>query len=82
MVNPWGGHEQKFKAPENRAPKVSSRVLWSLAVPAIFDLAGTSLAQTGLLFTTVSYYQLLRCTVIVVTAFLKVMWVLWLFLVC
>jgi hypothetical protein len=46
--------------------------LWSLCIPAIFDLLGTNLAQAGLLFTSVSYFQLLRCTVIVVTVFLKV----------
>lgn len=47
-------------------------MLWSLVVPSVFDLAGTTLAQTGLVYTTVSYFQLLRCTVIIVTAFLKV----------
>ncbi|CAN0369690.1 unnamed protein product, partial [Hapterophycus canaliculatus] len=62
---------QLLKAPADRPPKVPSRILWWLIVPSIFDLAGTNLAQIGLLFTTVSYYQLLRCTVIVVTAFLK-----------
>eukprot|EP00752_Nemacystus_decipiens_P007702 g6885.t1 len=63
--------QQQLKAPADRPPKVPSRVLWWLVVPSVFDLAGTSMAQIGLLFTTVSYYQLLRCTVIVVTAFLK-----------
>lgn len=63
---------QQLKAPADRPPKVPTRILWWLIVPSIFDLAGTNLAQIGLLFTTVSYYQLLRCTVIVVTAFLKV----------
>ncbi|CAN0266977.1 unnamed protein product, partial [Ectocarpus fasciculatus] len=63
--------KQLLKAPEDRPPKVPARVLWWLVVPSIFDLAGTNFAQIGLLFTTVSYFQLLRCTVIVVTAFLK-----------
>lgn len=48
------------------------RVLLWLVIPSIFDLAGTNFAQIGLVFTTVSYFQLLRCTVIIVTAFLKV----------
>ncbi|CAB1116147.1 unnamed protein product [Ectocarpus sp. CCAP 1310/34] len=63
--------QQLLKAPEDRPPKVPGRVLGWLVVPSIFDLAGTNFAQIGLLFTTVSYFQLLRCTVIVVTAFLK-----------
>ena len=63
---------QSFKAPAERLPRVPGRVLWGLFIPSIFDLIGTNLAQIGLLYTTVSYYQLLRCTVIVVTALLKV----------
>lgn len=59
-------------APDKRSPSVPGRVIWWLVIPSIFDLAGTNLAQIGLLYTTVSYFQLLRCTVIVVTAFLKV----------
>ncbi|CAM9386403.1 unnamed protein product, partial [Choristocarpus tenellus] len=65
--------QQWLKAPEERAQPVPSRVLWWLVVPSIFDLAGTNFAQVGLIFTTVSYFQLLRCTVIIITAFLKVM---------
>ena len=42
-----------------------------LAIPAAFDLLGTALASIGLLFTTVSVYQLVRCSVIIVTAVLK-----------
>ena len=42
-----------------------------LVIPAAFDLLGTALASVGLLFTTVSVYQLVRCSVIIVTALLK-----------
>ncbi|CAM9637985.1 unnamed protein product [Discosporangium mesarthrocarpum] len=63
--------QQALKASEDRAPPVPSGVLWWLVIPSLFDLAGTNFAQIGLIFTTVSYYQLLRCTVIIVTAFLK-----------
>ena len=42
-----------------------------LVIPACFDLLGTALASIGLLFTTVSVYQLVRCSVIIVTAVLK-----------
>ncbi|CAN0427748.1 unnamed protein product, partial [Ascophyllum nodosum] len=63
--------QQSLKAPAERLPRVPGRILWGLFIPSVFDLIGTNLAQVGLLFTTVSYYQLLRCTVIVVTALLK-----------
>lgn len=54
-----------------RAP---GRVLCRLLITYqyVFDLIGTSLAQVGLLFTTVGYYQLLWCTVLVVNALSKV----------
>lgn len=72
MVSLNLSEKQQLKAPEDRPPTVPGRVLWWLIVPSLFDLAGTNFAQIGLLFTTVSYFQLLRCTVIIVTAFLKV----------
>jgi drug/metabolite transporter (DMT)-like permease len=61
---------QWCKKPEDR-DQIPVRVLGWLILPSIFDLAGTNLAQIGLVYTTVSYFQLLRCTVIIVTAFLK-----------
>ncbi len=42
-----------------------------LFIPAFFDLLGTALSTIGLLYTSVSVYQLSRCTVIIVTALLK-----------
>ncbi|KAG5178524.1 hypothetical protein JKP88DRAFT_269098 [Tribonema minus] len=62
--------QQMLKPPAERAT-VPRRVLLWLAIPSVFDLLGTNFAQIGLVYTTVSYFQLLRCTVIVVTAFLK-----------
>eukprot|EP01084_Bolivina_argentea_P021186 39340_1 len=50
---------------------VSLKVLLWLFLPALFDLAGTNFAQIGLVHTTVSCFQLLRCSVIIVTAILK-----------
>ncbi len=50
---------------------VSVKVLLWLFLPTVFDLAGTNFAQIGLVHTTVSSYQLLRCSVIIVTAILK-----------
>lgn len=40
-------------------------------VPSLFDLIGTALAMVGLFYITVSAYQLIRCTVIIITALLK-----------
>jgi drug/metabolite transporter (DMT)-like permease len=62
--------QQWFKPAAERV-SVQPRVLLWLIIPSFFDLLGTNFAQIGLLYTTVSYFQLLRCTVIVVTAFLK-----------
>ena len=57
---------------EVRAPEpVPWRTLMLLVIPSCFDLLGTGLASIGLLFTTVSVYQLVRCSVIIVTALLK-----------
>ena len=48
-----------------------ARVYWLMGIPAAFDLVGTALAKVGLLYCTVSMYQLVRCTVIIITALLK-----------
>ena len=53
----------EVKAPE----PVPWRTLMLLVIPSCFDLLGTALASIGLLFTTVSVYQLVRCSVIIVT---------------
>jgi drug/metabolite transporter (DMT)-like permease len=60
--------EKPAKQSEN---EITWATLFSLAIPACFDLAGTALAGVGLLYTTVSVYQLVRCTVIIVTAILR-----------
>ncbi|CAM9136661.1 unnamed protein product [Chrysoparadoxa australica] len=62
---------QQMLKPKAERITVEWRVLMWLIIPSIFDLAGTNFAQIGLVYTTVSYFQLLRCTVIIVTAFLK-----------
>lgn len=43
-----------------------------LALPAAFDLLATYLANFGLMYVTVSVFQLMKCTVIVFVALLKV----------
>ena len=62
-----GGGGAEVRAPE----PVPWRTLMLLVIPSCFDLLGTALASIGLLFTTVSVYQLVRCSVIIVTAILK-----------
>ena len=52
-------------------PDVPWKTYFLLVIPSAFDLLGTALSSIGLLFTTVSVYQLLRCSVIIVTAILK-----------
>lgn len=47
------------------------RTFFLLVIPSCFDLFGTALSGVGLLFTTVSVYQLVRCSVIIFTAILK-----------
>lgn len=47
------------------------RTLFLLLVPAGFDLLATALSAAGLMYTTVSVSQLIRCSVMIVTALLK-----------
>jgi len=55
--------------PEHKG--ASWRTLLILIVPATFDLMATALGSIGLIFTTVSIYQLIRCSVMIVTAAIK-----------
>ncbi|OQR82081.1 Drug/Metabolite Transporter (DMT) Superfamily [Thraustotheca clavata] len=64
-----GGKINGFKRP-NRVP---IKTYFILALPAAFDLIATYLANLGLLYVTVSVFQLLKCTVIVFVALLKVL---------
>lgn len=56
-------------------PPLSQVLTWKLLaylfIPSFFDMLGTTLSTLGLLYTSVSIYQLSRCSVIVVTAFFK-----------
>lgn len=47
--------------------------VWIIAIPAVLDLFGTACGTTGLLYTTVSVYQMLRGAMLVWTALLSVM---------
>lgn len=60
-----------YTLPKDR-DKFSTRVYYLLAIPSAFDLLGSVLAQVGLLYVTPSLFMLVRCTVIIVTAILKV----------
>lgn len=43
----------------------------ALILPSIFDLVGTALSQVGLMYCTVSVFQLVRCTVMIIVALMK-----------
>jgi len=49
----------------------SLKLMLILMIPSIFDLLGTVLSTIGLLYVSVSLYQLSRCSVIIVTALFK-----------
>lgn len=53
-------------------PHVPRKMWFILAAPACTDMLGTMFAMIGLLYVTVSVYQLVRCFVIVFVAVLKV----------
>jgi hypothetical protein len=46
-----------------------------LAAPACTDMLGTMFMMIGLLYVSVSVYQLVRCLVIVYVALLRVSWI-------
>lgn len=52
--------------------RLPRKMFFVLALPAAFDLLATFLANIGLLYVTVSVFQLMKCTVIVFVALLKV----------
>ncbi|KAG7395071.1 hypothetical protein PHYBOEH_004268 [Phytophthora boehmeriae] len=52
--------------------RIPRKMYFLLALPAAFDLLGTFVANLGLLYVTVSVFQLMKCTVIIFVAMLKV----------
>ncbi|TDH71869.1 hypothetical protein CCR75_001070 [Bremia lactucae] len=62
--NPRGAMKYHYRIPR--------RMYFLLAIPAAFDLVATFVANLGLLYVTVSVFQLMKCTVIVFVALLKV----------
>ena len=49
-----------------------NQVIFLLVVPAMFDVVGSAFANFGLLYTSSSIFQVMKCFVIVFTAILKV----------
>ena len=47
------------------------RSYFLMLVPTVFDLLATALSTAGLMFTTVSVFQLVRCSVMIFTALMK-----------
>ena len=58
-------------SPLDEPKPVSWKLCLLVLIPSLFDLIGTAFAKVGLLYVTVSVYQLVRCTVIIITALLK-----------
>lgn len=54
-----------------RPAQVPLRTYLFLIIPSIFDLMATFLANIGLMYVTVSVFQLMKCTVIIFVALLK-----------
>ncbi|EEY70382.1 uncharacterized protein PITG_05784 [Phytophthora infestans T30-4] len=52
--------------------RIPRKMYFLLALPAAFDLLATFVANIGLLYVTVSVFQLMKCTVIIFVALLKV----------
>ncbi|KAG3094433.1 hypothetical protein PI125_g16574 [Phytophthora idaei] len=52
--------------------RIPRKMYFLLALPAAFDLMATFVANLGLLYVTVSVFQLMKCTVIIFVALLKV----------
>ncbi|KAG7381316.1 hypothetical protein PHYPSEUDO_006202 [Phytophthora pseudosyringae] len=52
--------------------RIPRKMYFLLAFPAAFDLMATFVANLGLLYVTVSVFQLMKCTVIIFVALLKV----------
>uniref|UniRef100_K3WIZ6 EamA domain-containing protein n=1 Tax=Globisporangium ultimum (strain ATCC 200006 / CBS 805.95 / DAOM BR144) TaxID=431595 RepID=K3WIZ6_GLOUD len=75
----WGYHwyvERKWRVTARNGMKyrykIPRKMYFLLALPAAFDLLATFLANLGLLYVTVSVFQLMKCTVIIFVAMLKV----------
>lgn len=62
------GEEPKQEEPFN---VWSFKLMAILMIPSAFDMLGTILSTIGLLYVSVSLYQLSRCSVIIVTALFK-----------
>eukprot|EP00186_Timspurckia_oligopyrenoides_P003849 CAMPEP_0182446334 /NCGR_PEP_ID=MMETSP1172-20130603/4133_1 /TAXON_ID=708627 /ORGANISM="Timspurckia oligopyrenoides, Strain CCMP3278" /LENGTH=447 /DNA_ID=CAMNT_0024642247 /DNA_START=75 /DNA_END=1418 /DNA_ORIENTATION=+ len=68
LLKPADGPSSVSSSPE---PKPAS--VWIINIPTLFDLFATGCGTTGLLFTTVSVYQMLRAGQLVFTALLSIM---------
>ena len=66
-----GGEPMFEKHPRNKYPKIKKKMWFILAAPACTDMLGTMSMMIGLLYVSVSVYQLVRCLVIVYVALLR-----------
>ncbi len=66
-----GGEPMFEKNPRSKYPKIKTKMWFILAAPACTDMLGTMSMMIGLLYVSVSVYQLVRCLVIVYVALLR-----------
>lgn len=65
-----GGPDVSADAPQQAVPWTES--VWVINVPTLFDLFATACGTTGLLYTTVSVYQMLRGAQLIFAALLSI----------
>jgi drug/metabolite transporter (DMT)-like permease len=70
----WRSREDglyEMQVEQLKQKRVTWRQMLALLVPTVLDLAATALCTAGLVYTTVSVSQLVRCSVLIFTALLK-----------
>jgi len=65
--------QQEFFTKPGQQQGFDKRLLLKMIWPSTFDMLGTALGQAGLVYTSASLYQILRCSVIICTAMLKIL---------
>ena len=69
----WYVHREQTKAKRwgSKPTRVPFKTYLLLLIPSAFDLLATFVANVGLMYVTVSVFQLMKCTVIIFVAILK-----------
>lgn len=64
--------QRAFPSKQDPDERISFSLILKLGVLSVMEVLGTFLGQLGLLFTSASLYQLLRCSILIVSALVKV----------